>query len=282
MQPYFNVFGLPFPAYGSMILVGIGIGCLIILVLGKRKRAPGFDTADIYLTGFISLAGAMVGAMVLRPIMKLPEVIIGWETYSQYPAGDLLGYIFGELVFYGGLIGGAIAGFLFCRGFKIPMIPVFDGLAVVVPVGHAFGRLGCLMGGCCYGMEVSPNHPFAIVYPPYSLAAPPGIPLLAIPIIEAVSLIIIAALVFLVYMKTRAKGFCLGVYLSLYAINRFVLEYYRGDAHRGFYGPFSTSQYISMGIFIIGVLCLIYAAFSRSHEKHAVQTVQEGTDNAVL
>jgi len=265
MYPFlFSILGRDIPAYGLMIILGVGAGAgLVALLCGPKRKNRIINRTDALLAGCIAFAGALIGAIFLRPLMKLPEVIIQWEVYSQYTIADLFNYLFGELVFYGGLIGGSVAAFIYCRGFKTPILPVLDVIAAALPLGHAFGRVGCLLAGCCYGIKVGHDHPFAIIYPPESLAAPHGVPLLAVPLIEAATLLIISAILVVVYITTRRKGLCVGIYLSLYAIDRFVLEFFRGDIHRGYYGPLSTSQYISIGIFIAGFLFLAFAALSK-------------------
>jgi len=268
MYPFINIFGASFPTYGLMVLAGVGaaFGLSAILCSKSLVRGQRIDRMDTLLTCSIIILGAIVGAASLRPLMKLPEVIIRWDYFSQLPIGEVLGYVFGEIVFYGGLIGGAIASFIFCRFYKIPIISTLDAIAPAAALGHAFGRIGCFMAGCCYGMEVSSGNPFAVVYPAISLGAPSGIPLLALQAIEAGGLIIISAIVVLVYIKTRPIGLCLTLYLAIYSAFRFTLEYFRGDPARGIYGPFSTSQYISIAIFITS-LVLMYIAFSRDAKE---------------
>jgi len=269
MHPYlFQVFGLDIPSFTVMLLVGAGVGFAVTAILCKpsgRIRAVNFDDT-MYAAGACTI-GAVIGAACLRPLMRLPEVIAHWDVYRVYPAVELLRMMFSEIVFFGGLIGGALAIIIYCRVSKLPLVPTLDAFAAAVPAGHAIGRIGCLLGGCCYGMEVAPGHPFAVVYPPASLAAPSGVPLLAAPAIESASLLVIAVLVAVAYLKTRAKGLCVGLYLTLYATERFILEFYRGDAVRGLYGGLSTSQYIAIIAFAAGVILLIYAWRSRRAEK---------------
>jgi len=261
MHPFVEFSIFRFPTYGLMMMAGVGaVFGLVSILCGKlfsRKRKA--DRMDTLLTCAIILLGAMLGAIMLRPIMKIPEVIFRWGYFSQIPISETLSYVFGEIVFYGGLIGGAAAAVIFCRKYRIPILPTLDAIAPAVPLGHAFGRVGCLMAGCCYGMEVNYDHPFAVIYPEISLAAPPGIPLLALQAIEAGSLFFISMIVVTSYVTTRTKGLCLGLYLALYSILRFNLEFFRGDPIRGLYGPFSTSQYISIAIFIISVtlICIM-------------------------
>jgi len=179
--------------------------------------------------------------------------------------------MFGEIVFYGGLAGGIVAMLIFCKSFKIPVVPIADLFAPALAVAHGIGRIGCFLGGCCYGIPVSAAHPFAVTFPTASMGAPPGTPLLAIQLIEAASLFLIAAILVLVYKKTasRIKGLTVSLYAALYSVLRFVLELYRGDPARGIYGPFSTSQYISLALFAVSAALIFMIAGKRKQSLNA-------------
>jgi phosphatidylglycerol:prolipoprotein diacylglycerol transferase len=169
--------------------------------------------------------------------------------------------IFGDIVFYGGLIGGVAAMLIFCKCFKIKVLPIADLFAPALAVAHGFGRIGCFFGGCCYGIQVDPSHPFAVVFPPFEITiqagVPTGVPVLATQLIETGSLFIIAAILTIIYKKTAGKGLAVCAYGILYSILRFTLEFFRGDYGRGIYGLFSTSQYISMGLFTVSVVIAV-------------------------
>ncbi|MDR2569680.1 MAG: prolipoprotein diacylglyceryl transferase [Oscillospiraceae bacterium] len=94
------------------------------------------------------------------------------------------------------------------------------------------------------------------MYPAHSLGAPAGIPILTTQLIEAVCLFIIAVILSITYKKTAGTGLTACFYGLLYSTLRFILEFYRGDHSRGIYGMFSTSQYISITLFIISTVCL--------------------------
>jgi phosphatidylglycerol:prolipoprotein diacylglycerol transferase len=264
MQPYLNFLGREIPTFGIMVLLGIGAGSLTAYLNCKINR---INYSDPMLTACMAFAGAVIGSKILKPLINIPSVIINWERYAQVPVGDFLAWFFGETVFYGGLLGGFAGAYIFCKCFKVPFLKMADILAPAIPIGHAFGRIGCLLGGCCYGLEVSASNPFSIIYPERTdvlaeLTAPVGIPLLALPIIEAAGNLLIAVIVLIfgrIKLKKAYHGRCIALYLLMYAVQRFVLEFYRGDLVRGVYRGISTSQIISiaiiifvMGIFIFG------------------------------
>ena len=243
-----------------MLLLGIGAASGVIALLCKRK---GESPADPLLTGAIAMAGAFIGGILLRPLMKLPEIVFDWEKFGRVPADILLNYMFGEFVFYGALIGGTLAALWFCRKFKMPFLPIADYFSVAIPVGQAFGRIGCFLGGCCYGMKVSHSHPLGVIYPPRTDGvtglAPTGVPVLPAPLIESACTLVIAALIFLLGRIFKLKpGQSIALYGMLYGIQRFILEFYRGDLVRGLYLGLSTSQYISILLFMGGLLLFLF------------------------
>jgi phosphatidylglycerol:prolipoprotein diacylglycerol transferase len=263
------------------MVLGFGIAFLVILLSCKITKTPKDDPI---LVGLMAIAGGITGVVALNPIIKLPGILINWEDYAQMPVGEFFGLLFGAMIFYGGLIGGVLAAFLFCRGFKLPFLKMADIIAPAIPIGHAFGRLGCLFGGCCYGMEVDASHPFAIVYPQRTdqfadAAAPAGVPLLAVPLIEAVGNVIIGVVIlaFLI-LRNKSKtelpaGLAVALYGLLYGIQRFTLEFFRGDLVRGVYGSagISTSQIISICV-VAGALAILIVAFIKNnkHQKEKI------------
>lgn len=260
MFPSLHVFGVDLSMYGIMMILGMAAAVGIVTL---RCRSMDYPQQDALLTGLIAIAGGMAGAVLFRPITKLPEIIINWEFFSKVPLGEFLSWFFGELVFFGGLIGGCIGAILYCRAFRIRLGPIADLFAPAIPVGHAFGRVGCFLGGCCYGVEVSPSHPFAVIYPPRTdgldmFAAPAGTPILAVPLIEAGVNILIACLIIFILPKRKVVGRDIAVYGILYGVQRFVLEFFRGDIARGVYWGVSTSQFISIALVIVSVIWLIY------------------------
>ena len=177
--------------YGLLLVTGAAAAWLVILLLAKRKGRISVD--DAMLAYFIAIGGGFIGLYALRPIMRIVEVAANWERFMDVPAELFLRFIFGEAVFYGGLIGGLIAIFLYCRKFKMKMTPVLDIFAPGLALAHGIGRIGCFLAGCCHGAEVRADHPFAVVFPYDAIAAPGGVPLLAVQPIETAMLVLLSA-----------------------------------------------------------------------------------------
>jgi len=248
----FEIFNRQISTYGLLIITGAVAAWLTIKVLDKSKDK------NVSLVFLICICGGVIGAFLLRPITRIPEIIIHWEHFRQMPVRIALSVIFGEIVFYGGLIGGVIAMIIFCKSHKIPILPIADLFAPALAVAHGFGRIGCFLGGCCYGIQVHGSHPFAAVFPPVGTPVITGMPVLATQLIEAASLFAIAVILILIYKKTAGKGLTVCTYGILYSILRFTLEFYRGDSARGVYGVFSVSQYISMALFAVSAAMVMH------------------------
>ena len=261
MRSAINIFGIDIPMFGILVVCATVLAWTMIVTIAKKTNK--FNTSDATYSFLIGMCGGVIGACTIRPSMKLIEVILFWEHYQTVSVGELADYMMGEFVFFGGLLGGMIAVFLFCKKFKIRILPLFDLAAPALALGHSIGRIGCFFGGCCYGIEVSHENIFSIIYPPDSLIAPSGVPLLAIPLIEAVFLLVLAIILTVVYFNTNRNGICATIYLLTYSVGRFIIEFFRGDAIRGNYGLLTTSQYISIAIFIFGIVYFISAILLR-------------------
>ncbi len=261
MHPYFTIFGRLVPAFGLMVVLGVTLAVLLVVI---RSRRTNISREDALFACLIAICGAMIGAVALKTLMKLPDILLHWERYAEIPVGTFFTYLFGELVFYGGLLGGAVGALIYCSSYRVSILSLAELVAPAIPLGHAIGRIGCYMGGCCYGVHVDAQHPLAIVYPelyPHIVgAAPSGIPLLAVPLIEATFNLLLMCVILLYQRKTLHNGRSLLLYGLLYSVERFVLEYYRGDLVRGVYGALSTSQYISIALFL---LCIVLWILSR-------------------
>jgi phosphatidylglycerol:prolipoprotein diacylglycerol transferase len=151
-------------------------------------------------------------------------------------------------------------------------------------LGHAFGRIGCLFAGCCFGERVDASNPFAIVYPDYpagypsGLAAPPHVPLFGAPLLEAGFLCILSIILSILFLILRRPGLTTAIYLLGYGVWRFIIEYWRGDAIRGAFGPFTTSQYVSILLVICGLAILIGGAggISYNYRREATGDDEKG------
>src|SRR5690606_31371382 len=144
--PRFFPGGLPIRGYGLMLVVAAGSG---LALATYRARQVGLHPDLMVSLAFWMFIFGIVGGRVFYVVQK-------WE--SQFASLslrealiDAVKYANGGLVVYGALIGAALAFALFIRRHRLPLLPVADVVAPSLAVGLAFGRIGCLLHGCCYG-----------------------------------------------------------------------------------------------------------------------------------
>lgn len=224
--------------YGLMISLGglaaLGTGYLLC----KRLHENFYD---LLIFAVYAAAVGMLGAKVLYLLQNLRQ--IQWDRMGDW--NYVQSWLSGGFVFYGGLIGGALGGFLAVKIHRIPAGKNLRLFLPLLPLAHGFGRIGCTLAGCCHG--VAYHGPLAIIYD-HSLFAPNGVALFPVQAAEAVLLFVIAAALVILLLRGARLATLVLTYLISYSLGRFLLEFLRGDAVRGTYGIFSTSQWISLVI----------------------------------
>ncbi len=246
MQIYLNFFGLDVPSYGFLIALGVIIANLVARVTIKKWQLVWEDL--IILEGYSAL-GMLMGSKLLYIIVSLRQFSLNQLLDLHY----LNAIMSSGFVFYGGLIGMVIAVFLVQKIHGIDIINYLIHLVYMIPLVHAFGRMGCFMAGCCYGI---PYRGIFKVRFPVGAFAPAGIDLFPVQLVEALGLLAIAISLFLLDYVFHKK-YTVIVYLMSYSALRFVLEFYRYDAIRGLWGGLSTSQWISIIVFLCSVLIIL-------------------------
>lgn len=261
-----TVFGREITIYGVLYLCGIFLAALCAMRCAVRR---GVDRWEVVYSGVFAVIGGLIGAKVLSWLTTLPIII----PYLQN-GGSFFEVIRSGFVFYGGLLGGAGGLYLYTRIYKYSYFDYADLFAPGVAIGHALGRIGCLFGGCCYGKEVDAAFPLTVRYaygdPAYAVGVRAGRYYLPTQLLEALALILIFFAAMAVFRRGR-RGEATVVYALSYPVVRFVLEFFRADEDRGYLGPLSTSQWISIAIFLCGIVgsVLLQRRKSRPETKEA-------------
>lgn len=253
MLPYIYIFGYPLPMYGLLAIVGFALAVVVAMRLAKRYGLP---SSDVLFASFYCGIGIIIGAKLLYFITMLPKFIANFDVFLKNPF-EVLIYVFGGFVFYGGLIGGALGVVIYCKQFKLPVSPFMNVAAPAIPLMHGIGRLGCFCAGCCYGMEY--DGIFAVTFPHNDLTeGMSGVSRFPTQLVETVvNLILFVCLYFFVKKRKRKDGQAIGIYLVVYSIMRFLLEFVRGDMIRGGLLGLSTSQWISVALFPLGIYLIV-------------------------
>ena len=268
MLPYIHFFGRAVPTYG--LLTGVGI-LLSVLWFELRARRLGENSADFELAFLYALIGTFAGAKLLSVLTQLPAIIRDLALLRTAPMQFLQAYLLAGFVFYGGLYGALLGGWLYARCSRADFPRILQRLMPTVALIHAFGRLGCFCMGCCYGM---PSETLGIVLP-HSEIAPAGVPLLPVQLYEAALEFVMFGVLARLAVRGRDGTRMLGLYLLVYGAARFALEFFRGDGYRGFLGPLSTSQLISIPTVLFGLFLLLRGRKKRvSAHKNLVERAE--------
>jgi phosphatidylglycerol:prolipoprotein diacylglycerol transferase len=233
--------------YGVMIALAFLAGLWTATRRARRENISGEKIADVTLW---LMVGGIIGA-------RFVYVTTYWrEEFASQKFSEIFMIQHGGLVYYGGFLGAAAAGIIYILWKKMPLWKTVDVLAPSVALGCVFGRIGCLLNGCCYGRPT--NLPWAITFTnpqAQELSGTPlGHPLHPTEIYDA--LLNLVLYVFLAWLFRRKKfdGQVFATYLLCYAVTRSTVEYFRGD-YTGlhYHLGLTPAQWIGVPIFVAGL-----------------------------
>lgn len=248
--------------YGLMIAIGV----IVALVVGDfRAKKKGLDGDLIYGLTIVTVLLGFLSARILF-------IFTQWENFLKNPMAYVTGSGF---VVFGGIIGGAITIWAYCKIKKMDFLAYLDLMIPSVALAQGFGRIGCFLAGCCYGKET--DGWFGITFT-QSHYAPNNVKLFPSQLVMSAGDFLIAAILILYARKNPTKGKTSALYLILYSVGRFLVEFTRND-DRGFVGALSTSQFIGIFICVIGVIAFFWVL--PAIEKKAGQVkVESGEESA--
>ena len=261
--------GLPIKTYGFCMALGFLAAWQVLAWLCRRTGRQPEPLSNLLM---LMLFSGIIGA-------RLEYVR---EFWSREFAADPLSVFKvwqGGLVFYGGLILAIAVFFVWCRVRRERMAPIADLFVTVIPLAHAFGRVGCFFFGCCYGRESACA--CAVAFPRHSPAwnaqveagrilqtAQSALPVLPTQLFEAAAVLILFAVLMFVFLRNwkRRPGFTTGCYLAGYACIRFSIEFLRDDMRQRF-GDVSIGQVVSIGLFCLGIT-FMFVSLLRSRAEN--------------
>jgi phosphatidylglycerol:prolipoprotein diacylglycerol transferase len=235
--------------YGVLLAAAYLLGLQLAIVRAKKR---GLDHARVLDLGIYIIISALVGA-------KLLLLVTDFRTFTADPR-ELLTLARSGGVFYGGLILAVLVALWYIRRIGLPLWTTCDVFAPGIALGHVVGRFGCLFAGCCYGKPTT--RPWGITFTdPFAAAnvgTPLGVPLHPTQLYEAGAELLILIVLLATERKGRPfAGRTFWLYMFLYAISRFIIEFFRGD-ERGMVFMFSTSQFISLVLAPLSLVMLMY------------------------
>lgn len=271
----FKIFSLPVRWYGIMAACGVIAAYLMIKKNRDYAKISLEQSADIT---FLLIVAGVIGSRIFYVVQFFDQFRYTYKNGYKVPLGafetfvEMLKVYNGGLVFYGGFICATISLFIYCRIKKFDFWKITDMCAPGLALGHAFGRIGCLLNGCCFGKPSS----WGITYPEDSIPGQcyPGQSLQPVQLYEA--LFNVGLAVFLNYSLRKLKpGQNVALYFILYGIVRFCDEFLRGDhqPEELYFTIFTPAQFLGLFIIPIGFILFIYF-----HFKHKVVEENEMDD----
>ena len=275
MWPVIFEIPLPFELFGADAIPIRGFGLMVVLgllagnwIATRLARQAGFDDNVVPNLFLVFIAGAILGARMLY-------VAVNWKAYSS-DWSQILAIHQGGMVYYGAFLGVLIGVMVFLWWTKLEARPILDIVTVSAPLGMFLGRIGCLLVGDDFGHEVPEKNPFGIMFPTPlrdgslwgleiakdngNLAgAFQGKWLHPTQIYMSVNALLIFFLMLWLWNRRRFDGQVAAAFCMVYAVTRSIIEHFRGDIERGFIGPLSTSQFISVFVFLGGAALWFWA-----------------------
>lgn len=229
--------------YGLMIAIGFLAALALCSYRGKKR---GMDDDIIWGIFLCAVVGGFAGTRLLYYLVELPQIIkdpsILWNFKNGY-------------VVYGGIIGGILASYCYCRKKSVSFFEYFDLVMPAVSLAQGFGRIGCFFAGCCYGRETDAWYGITFHQ---SNFAPNGVKLIPTQLISSAGDFIFCGILLWYAGRKPKTGRVAAAWMLLYGAGRFVLEFLRND-FRGSVMGLSTSQFISIGIVAAGAALYLAA-----------------------
>lgn len=236
-----NIGPLQLPTYGFMMVIALVTAVYTVIRLGRRE---GLDSNRLLDFSTWLIVVSLLGAKVLM-------IVTDWRYFRDNP-GEIFSKetLLAGGVFYGGFLAAVFFAVWYIKVHHLPFGKIFDVYSPAISVGLSIGRIGCFAGGCDYG---KPTTSFlGVVFTnPYSheiSGVPLGVPLYPTQLLESLASFAIFCILLWSYRRKRYDGQIFVLYLALYAVARFAIEFLRGDEDRGFvFGHLlSTSQFIAI------------------------------------
>lgn len=242
------------PTYGVLVALGFLTGLWVTTKLGRSIGIDGEKISNLAI--YCALSG-LLGA-------KLLMFVFDWEMYAKNPKEIFsIETLQAAGVYQGGFILAFIVAILLMKRYAMPPLATMDAFAPGIAIGHAIGRLGCFAAGCCWGDRC--DRPWAVTFTNVDAGrmtgVPLGEPLHPTQIYESIFNFVLFYFLYRLFLKKPAPGTVIGLYLLLYSVARFFIEFFRSHA-QALIGPFSNTQWIAIGMAMVGGAILLFSARS--------------------
>jgi len=248
----FSVGSFRLPTYGVLVASALVAAVITVTRLGRREGLEANRLIDF--STWLIVVG-LLGAKILM-------IVTEWSRYSQ-DIGEIFSWdtLQAGGVFYGGFVAAALFAIWYVKVYRLPLLKVFDVYAPAIALGQSIGRLGCFAAGCDYG-KVTTSFLSVVFTNPIShqiTDVPLGKHLHPVQIYESLATLAIFAVLLWRYRHKTRDGDIFLLYLTLYAVARFFLEFLRGDDDRGFvfHHLLSTSQFIALLALLVAAVLMV-------------------------
>jgi phosphatidylglycerol---prolipoprotein diacylglyceryl transferase len=252
--------GIQIATYGVLLAIGFIAALWLTAQLAEKDGLP---KDRIYDLGLYILASSLIGSKVLMVITEWNDYRGEWKRILSFDLWRSGG------VYYGGFLVALLVSVILMRRWQLPWRKTSDAFAPGVALGHSIGRLGCFSAGCCWG---KPTTSWIGVHFTAKAGELTGVPtdsaLIPTQLIEAIVNLVIFG--FLMWLRKRRSfdGQIIYSYLMIYGVARFIIEFWRDDPRGEIFG-LSTSQFISVIMFLLGLAMTLYYRRQQANGKIA-------------
>jgi phosphatidylglycerol:prolipoprotein diacylglycerol transferase len=265
----FRIGGFFLPTYGLLVAIAF---LTALWVTGRLAVKSGLNQEPVLNLGIYCALAGIAGAKLLMIALD-PSIRDNWREIFSLATLQAAG------IFYGGFVAAVATAFIYMRRRRLPLLKTLDAFAPGLALGHSIGRLGCFSAGCCWGV---PTHlPWAVTFTntrAYQLVGVPlGVPLHPTQLYESLGELMIFAALYLLFLRAHREGSIISLYLVLYGVLRFLVEFVRFHDQQSnpLTGPFSTEQWISLALVALG---LCYWLFARNRQALTTVTSPAATN----
>ncbi len=249
----FRIVGFPINTYGVFLALAFLCAILITVKLAERDGLPRDKIYDLSLW---MLLASLIGSKLLMLVTE--------AEYRANPSQLLsLDFLRSGGVFYGGLLGAVLAGYVLMRRFRLPWWKTADACAPGIAIGNFFGRQGCFAAGCCWGKPTT--LPWGVKFSALGheiTGVPIDVHLHPTQLYESFAMLLVFVFLFWLHKRKRFSGQVILFYALLYSVIRFLIEFVRDDPRGDILGltsmtGLSTSQIISVLVGLSALAILI-------------------------
>lgn len=228
--------------YGVMLALAFYVG---LFVAKRVSKTSGVGAHQIESLAFWLIVTGVLGSRFLYTFIEHPD------EYLKNPL-EFFAFQKGGLSFMGGLIFAIAFAFFWCKKHGHTFLKIADIYSPSVALGLSIAKIGCFLVGCCHGRVC--EVPWGIAFhSPDSHARPLGVPLHPTQLYESLACLVLFIILYKVAKKQPFEGKVFALFMTLYGVIRFILEYFRGSESAYFWG-LTTAQTVCIPLFIVGVV----------------------------